>query len=159
MEREPSASLKKITSVLTFPLFVKPTHLGSSIGISRVTDEKELRNALEVAAHYDNAVIVEEAVSNLIEVTLPIMGNDNPVPALLEQPMTKPEDFFDFENRGLAKSTWNCKHHENSAGRGVRFMGFSEAHLGRLLKQYAIEIKERIYGAKEHWTQTIRNEL
>jgi D-alanine-D-alanine ligase len=58
-----------------------------------------LRNALEVASHYDDKVIVEEAVQNLVEVTLPIMGNDRPQPALLEQPMTKPEDFFDFDTK------------------------------------------------------------
>lgn len=101
-ELERSASLipKQITRTLAFPVFVKPTHLGSSIGISRATNEAELRNALEVAAHYDDTVIVEEAVQNLIEVTLPIMGNqDNPVPALLEQPLTKAEDFFDFETK------------------------------------------------------------
>jgi D-alanine-D-alanine ligase len=78
---------------------VKPAHLGSSIGISRVENETELRNALEVAAHYDDKLIVEEAVQNLIEVTLPIIGNDRPQPALLEQPMTKPEDFFDFDTK------------------------------------------------------------
>ncbi|HSX46088.1 MAG TPA: hypothetical protein VLG27_03745, partial [Candidatus Saccharimonadia bacterium] len=71
----------------------------SSIGIGRATNEAELHNALEVAAHYDDSVLVEEEVQNLIEVTLPIMGNERPQPALLEQPMTKPEDFFDFETK------------------------------------------------------------
>src|SRR3569833_3616321 len=91
------ADVKKISSQLSYPLFVKPAHLGSSIGISRVEKESELMNALEVAAHYDDRVIVEEAVGNLIEVTLPVMGNEEPKAAMLEQPMTKPEDFFDFE--------------------------------------------------------------
>jgi D-alanine-D-alanine ligase len=90
---------KSISKELKYPMFVKPAHLGSSIGISRVEKEGELMNALEVAAHYDDKVIVEEAVNNLIEVTLPIMGNEKPVPALLEQPLTKPEDFFDFETK------------------------------------------------------------
>ena len=58
-----------------------------------------MRNGLEVAAHYDDTLIVEEAVQNLIEVTLPIMGNGQPRPALLEMPLTKPEDFFDFETK------------------------------------------------------------
>jgi D-alanine-D-alanine ligase len=62
-------------------------------------NDTELRNALEVAGHYDNLVIVEEAVQNLIEVTLPIIGNEWPQPALLEEPMTKPEDFFDFDTK------------------------------------------------------------
>jgi D-alanine-D-alanine ligase len=75
--------------------------LGSSIGISRVTNDAELRNALEVAAHYDSSIIVEEAVPNLVEVTLPIMGNNRPQPALLERPLTKPEDFFDFDSKYL----------------------------------------------------------
>ena len=90
-----------VTQTLKFPLFVKPAHLGSSIGISRVSNEAELRNGLEVAVHYDTSVIVEEAVNNLIEVTLPIMGNALPLPALLEQPNTKPEDFFDFQTKYL----------------------------------------------------------
>jgi D-alanine-D-alanine ligase len=84
---------------LQYPLFVKPAHLGSSIGISRVEKESELVNALEVAAHYDDKVIVEQGVANLIEVTLPIIGNDELTPALLESPLTKPEDFFDFDTK------------------------------------------------------------
>lgn len=100
--RELTRNHKKVRdsiSKLKYPLFVKPAHLGSSIGISRVESTKELANALEVAVHYDDKVIVEQGVNNLIEVTLPIMGNDEPVPALLEQPLTKPEDFFDFDTK------------------------------------------------------------
>jgi D-alanine-D-alanine ligase len=94
-----SAKLAEIDKKLRYPLFVKPAHLGSSIGISRVTNRAELQNALEVATHYDDKALVEEEVPNLIEVTLPIMGNEQPRPALLERPMTKPEDFFDFETK------------------------------------------------------------
>ncbi|MCA9333058.1 D-alanine--D-alanine ligase [Candidatus Saccharibacteria bacterium] len=90
--------LKKIES-LKFPLFVKPAHLGSSIGITKVDSKDQLINALEVAAHYDNKIIVEQGVDNLIEVTLPIMGNDEPMPAMLEQPLVSAEDFFDFDTK------------------------------------------------------------
>ncbi len=84
---------------LQYPLFVKPAHLGSSIGITKVDSKDQLTNALEVAAHYDNRVIVEQGVQNLIEVTLPIIGNEDPLTALLEQPLLKSEDFFDFETK------------------------------------------------------------
>ncbi len=94
----PSEALKKCNA-LKYPLFVKPARLGSSIGITRVTEKDQLMNALEVAAHYDDKIIVEEGVSNLIEVTLPIMGNSEPRPALLEKPLLKTEDFFDFETK------------------------------------------------------------
>jgi D-alanine-D-alanine ligase len=99
LERSPTSFVTAVNQQLTYPLFVKPAHLGSSIGITRVTDKSGLMNALEVAAHYDDKVIVEEAVQNLVEVTLPIMGNDDPIPAFLEQPLLKTEDFFDFETK------------------------------------------------------------
>ena len=101
LEQDPAKVLKEVKAKLDYPLFIKPTHLGSSIGISRAANDSELANALEVAAHYDDQVIVEEEVKNLVEVTLPIIGNDDPVPALLEQPLTKPEDFFDFGTKYL----------------------------------------------------------
>jgi D-alanine-D-alanine ligase len=101
IEHESNELLGQIKQALHYPMFVKPTHLGSSIGISRVDSDTNLINALETAAHYDDKVIVEEAVGNLIEVTLPIMGNQTLTPALLEQPLTKPEDFFDFDTKYL----------------------------------------------------------
>jgi D-alanine-D-alanine ligase len=98
LAEEPRKVLELIKP-LKYPLFVKPAHIGSSIGITRVTDAKQLMNALEVAAHYDDKVLVEEAVTNLIEVTLPIIGNEDPVPAYLEQPLLQAEDFFDFDTK------------------------------------------------------------
>lgn len=92
-------SVKARIGSLSYPLFVKPAHAGSSIGITKVANVSELDNALEVAAHYDTKIIVEEAVPNLIEVTLPIMGNSEPRPALLEQPLTDADTFFDFETK------------------------------------------------------------
>lgn len=99
--RDPKAIIAQIKKTLKYPLFVKPAHLGSSIGISRATDDTTLANALEVAAHYDDKILVEEEVQNLIEVTLPIIGNEQLTPALLERPMTHAEDFFDFETKYL----------------------------------------------------------
>jgi D-alanine-D-alanine ligase len=85
---------------LTLPLFVKPVHLGSSIGITKVRTEKELDDAIEVALHYDDKVLVEESVENLVEITLPIMGNDEPRTAECERPLNKSE-LFGFEDKYL----------------------------------------------------------
>lgn len=100
VERDIASVTRKVLKELKLPVFIKPVHLGSSIGITQAADETELRNGLEVAAHYDDKIIVEEAVANLIEVTLPVIGpSNNPTPAYLEQPLTKPEDFFDFDTK------------------------------------------------------------
>lgn len=88
-------------SKLMYPLFVKPVHLGSSIGITKVKQSADLLNALEVAFHYDDKVLVEEGVENLIEVTLPVMGNDELRLAAIERPLNKTE-FFDFNDKYLS---------------------------------------------------------
>jgi D-alanine-D-alanine ligase len=98
-EQDTDVTLAKVTHHLTFPLFVKPSHLGSSIGISKVSNDDQLRNAAEVACYYDDTIIVEEAVANLIEVTVPIIGNDVLTPAFVERPLSKGDGVFDFETK------------------------------------------------------------
>ena len=99
LEQDPAAVIKRLTQALKYPLYVKPAHLGSSIAITRATTTTELRNALEVAVRYDDKIIVEEAVPNLIELTLPIIGNHELTPAYLEQPLVSAEQFFDFDTK------------------------------------------------------------
>lgn len=100
---------------LSYPLFVKPAHLGSSIGISRVENKSQLVNAVEVAFYYDDLIIVEEEVGNLVEVTLPIIGNDQPVPSLLERPLVQSGDFFDFETKYLKGGKKGGKNNNDGA--------------------------------------------
>jgi D-alanine-D-alanine ligase len=138
-----ATSLSLIEKELKYPLFVKPAHLGSSIGISRVKNLSELKNGLEVAAHYDDKIIIEEAVNNLIEVTLPIIGNDDPRPALLEKPLTNPEDFFDFETKYMQGGKKGAK----AGSKGAQ--GYSElpAKLGSDLYKKAEAVGINTYKA------------
>lgn len=135
--------IRELEKSLSYPLFVKPAHLGSSIGISRVSNNQELRNAIEVACHYDEKVIVEEEVPNLIEVTLPIIGNSELKPALLERPLTKPEDFFDFETKYMSGGKGGKK----GGAKGAQ--GYSElpAKLAADLYKNAEDIGKRAYRA------------
>lgn len=95
------AELEQAIEKLNYPLFVKPVHLGSSIAISKVKEPEDLLDAIEVALHYDDKVLVEEGVEDLIEVTLPIMGNDELQLACLERPLNETE-LFDFSDKYLA---------------------------------------------------------
>lgn len=88
----------RILETLKYPIFVKPVHLGSSIAITKVEKLEDLDNAIEVALHYDDKVIVEQGVSNLIEVTLPVMGNDVLELGYVERPLAT---FFNFEEKYL----------------------------------------------------------
>lgn len=101
-ERHSEEIINEIEKKLGYPAFVKPPHLGSSIGVTKVSTRNELRNAIEVSLHYDANVLVEMAVPNLREATLPIIGyGDEVIPAQLEEPMFKASDFFDFDTKYL----------------------------------------------------------
>lgn len=84
---------------LKLPVFVKPVHLGSSIAVSHAKSRTELLNAIEVALHYDDKVIVEKSVEDLIEVTVPVMGDeDSQRVALVERSLG---GFFSFDEKYL----------------------------------------------------------
>lgn len=85
---------------LKYPLFVKPPKLGSSIGISKINDKKELEFAIEVALHYGELVLVENGVENLMDVTCCLIGNENPVASLLQESVFA-SDLFNFQDKYL----------------------------------------------------------
>src|SRR6267378_1241886 len=61
-EREPKKVQKLVESKLKYPVFVKPANLGSSVGISKAHDRKELGPAIDEAAGFDRKIVVEQAV-------------------------------------------------------------------------------------------------
>ena len=86
------------SAALARPLFVKPCRLGSSVGISRVGEEDDLRAALRLAFAEDARVLVEQGVGGT-EVSVPVLeGEDGVVralPVVLIAP--KSQAFFDYE--------------------------------------------------------------
>ncbi len=76
-DRNADAVIKRITRDIGFPSFVKPANLGSSVGISKATDKRSLKAAIELAARYDRKVIVEEGL-DAREIECAVMGNDEP---------------------------------------------------------------------------------
>lgn len=73
-EADPDACLKKITETLSFPLFIKPVHLGSTIGVSRAVDMETLRQAIEHACSLDLRFLVEEEIIGQ-EIQFGFLGN------------------------------------------------------------------------------------
>jgi D-alanine-D-alanine ligase len=91
---------KKIVSLiekkLRYPCFVKPANLGSSVGISKVHDRKELLPALELAAQYDRKILVEKSIENSREIELSVLGNDEPVASVPGEILSSNE-FYDYD--------------------------------------------------------------
>lgn len=87
---------------LEWPVFVKPVHGGSSIGISKIKDHdlKDLENKIDVALYYDNKALVEVGVANLMDVTCCVIGNDDLEASWLQESVFS-SDLFDFEEKYL----------------------------------------------------------
>lgn len=92
--------LKQIKK-FTLPVFVKGVHLGSSIGVFRVNDWEELEDQIEVALHYDDKIIVEQGIKQLVEINCAIIGNDEPTIGLLERPRGS-EELLSFEDKYIS---------------------------------------------------------
>lgn len=135
-----------INGNLSYPLFVKPVHLGSSIGITRVTSKDDLHSAIEVALHFDTKVLVEEAVPHVIEVTVPVMGNANPRVAMVEQPVTHAEDFFDFETKYMHGGK-KGKNGVKSGSQGAQGYSKIPADIPKTLYTKSVETALSVYKA------------
>ena len=76
-QSNPAKVMRKVTSDIGLPCFVKPANLGSSVGVSRATDKESLIKAIDLAAQYDRKIIVEEELVAR-EIECAVLGNDEP---------------------------------------------------------------------------------
>ena len=92
--------LEAMAARLGFPLFVKPAHEGSSIGIGKATTLEELRRACEHAAQFDSTVLIERCIVGQ-ELTAGLLG-DTELPLIR---LETPRAFYDYEAKYLLDST------------------------------------------------------
>ncbi|MCG8373438.1 MAG: D-alanine--D-alanine ligase [Balneolales bacterium] len=92
-------TILKEAELLGYPLVVKPGNLGSSIGVKKVEDEKELIEAVETAFRYDAHVLVEEAIQPLMEINCSVLGTaENNRSSVCERPLGDTET-LSFEDK------------------------------------------------------------
>ncbi len=96
-------TLKRIEEIFSFPLFVKPANLGSSIGISMVKGFEELGKALSEAFLYDKKILVEEAIRGR-EIECSVLGNENPK-ASLPGEVIPYREFYDYQDKYIDGKT------------------------------------------------------
>lgn len=87
--------IAEIEEKLTYPIFTKPSNMGSSVGISKSENQEELRAALDLAFKYDSRVLVEQGV-NAREIEVGLLGN-YAVKSTLPGEVVKDVAFYDYE--------------------------------------------------------------
>jgi D-alanine-D-alanine ligase len=107
-EKSPRKAIAKVEAALKYPLFVKPANLGSSVGISKVHNRKELGPALDEAAKYDRKLVVEEDVggqkNRARELEVGVLGNDDPKASVVGE-IVPSKEFYDYEAKYLSEGS------------------------------------------------------
>lgn len=92
---EEDFNVETITSKLKFPMFVKPSNSGSSVGVKKSTNTDELKQAIEYAGEYDNKILVEQGIDGR-EVECAILDEDEILASTVGE--IKPaEEFYSFD--------------------------------------------------------------
>ncbi|HEX4031776.1 MAG TPA: D-alanine--D-alanine ligase family protein [Terracidiphilus sp.] len=107
-EKSPRKAVAHIEAALRYPLFVKPANLGSSVGISKAHDRRELGPALKLAARYDRKLVIEQGVggakSRARELEVAVLGNDAPKASVVGE-IIPGKEFYDYEAKYLAEGS------------------------------------------------------
>jgi D-alanine-D-alanine ligase len=100
----PKKVQRLVENKLKYPVFVKPANLGSSVGISKAHDGKELGPAVEEAAKFDRKIVVEQGVGGRCrkarEIECSVLGNDKPQ-ASLPGEIVPSKEFYDYTAKYL----------------------------------------------------------
>jgi len=112
-EKSPKKILASLEAALKYPFFVKPANLGSSVGISKAHDRKELGPAIELAAGFDRKIVVEQAVGGrgnrskmgkARELEVAVLGNDEPLASVVGE-IVPGKEFYDYEAKYLSEGS------------------------------------------------------
>jgi len=103
-ESSPKKVQKLVESKLKYPVFVKPANLGSSVGISKARDRKELGPAIDEAAKFDRKIVIEAGVGGkkhkAREIECSVLGNDQPA-ASVPGEIVPSAEFYDYSAKYL----------------------------------------------------------
>jgi D-alanine-D-alanine ligase len=95
----PERVAARVAETVGFPCFVKPVNLGSSVGISKVPNKRELAAGIDLAARHDRKIIIERGI-NAREIEVSVLGNDEPI-ASLPGEISYDADWYDYSTKYL----------------------------------------------------------
>jgi D-alanine-D-alanine ligase len=94
-QHDPVGVATKIADELGFPCFTKPANMGSSVGVSKISDPSQLAPAMDAASRLDRRIVVEKGI-NARELEISVLGNDDPIASCLGE-IVPANEFYDYE--------------------------------------------------------------
>ena len=160
---------KKVTStpgLENFPLFIKPVHLGSSIGISKANTAEELDAALAGVFKYDDTAIVEPCVTDIMEVNIAVLDAEKRITSVTEIPVGT-EGVLSYEDKYMKKGAGKKGKPDESQGMASLTRVIDPQNLDQKTKdsiaEYALKLAEIIgssgVGRYDFIVDTSKNEI
>ncbi|HWF67923.1 MAG TPA: D-alanine--D-alanine ligase family protein [Acidobacteriaceae bacterium] len=107
-QKNPRQATQRIEVALHYPMFVKPANLGSSVGISKAHDRKELKTAIDLAAGFDRKIVIEQSIGGkrgkARELEVAVLGNDAPEASVVGE-VVPCKEFYDYEAKYLSEGS------------------------------------------------------
>ncbi len=97
---------KKISKKLEFPMFVKPSNSGSSVGINKAKNEEELKKHIEYASQFDSKILIEEGINGR-EVECAVLGNEEVIASCIGEIKT-PDEFYSYDAKYKNQESKTC---------------------------------------------------
>ncbi len=98
-KKNPDAVFSQINTELQYPVFVKPTKAGSSIGITKVNEKNDLNDAIHLAFSYDDEVVVENGVENIRDLTCCVISDGEQIIASEIQEALFEDGFLSYDDK------------------------------------------------------------
>ncbi len=129
-EEDRDEIITRIENELPYPMFVKPSNLGSSIGISKAKNREGLVHA--IAVNYDARIIVEKSVENIREINCSGLGYENDVQASVCEEPVHWEEFLTFEDKYM---------HGGKGSKGAK--GSKQSGMENMSRKIPAELEEQ----------------
>jgi len=132
LENNIEGKIDEIEKLLGYPVIIKPSNLGSSIGITKAKDRQQLKKSLEIAMQYDSKIIVERAIEKIREINCSVLGYHEDVEvSVCEEPIAM-DNILSFEDKYIRS---------NSKGKGFsrKIPAQIPENIKQKIENYAIE--------------------
>ena len=96
--KDVNAVIERAERMSGYPFFTKPANLGSSVGVTKCSNRSDLQEGLMEAASFDRRILVQKGITNVREIEVSVLGNENPVASVPGEVLPSRE-FYSYESK------------------------------------------------------------
>ena len=141
-----ASALDRVEEATSYPVIVKPLNLGSSVGISKVTNRMALKHAMENAFSFADVVLVENAVAHLKEINCAVLGDrEEAIASVCEEPIGA-DEILSYKDKYVGGGKGGAKNGAAKTG------GAKSSGMANLKRKIPADIPEAVEKAVKDYS-------